>query len=135
MHIGKVYSASTHNNQIQTRQIVLPESETLPDQSLDPISVDGPLQYLFGYRCSQACIHIAISQKQNGKTAVRRSAGPLENPLEFSRFKQPQIPTETCLAILQSSSETQDARRSRPFARRAFSILRPLRVAIRARNP
>lgn len=70
MHIGKVNSASTHYNQIQTRQIVLLESETLPDQSLDPISVNGPLQNFFGYRCSQACIHLAISQKQDGKTAV-----------------------------------------------------------------
>lgn len=70
MHIGKVYPASTHNNQIQTRQIVLLESETLPDQSLDPVSVNGPLQNFFCHRCPQACIHLAISQKQNGKTAV-----------------------------------------------------------------
>jgi len=68
--IGKVDPASTHNNQIQTRQIVLLESKALPDQSLNPVSVNGPLQNFFCYRCPQTCVGPAIGQKKNGKAAI-----------------------------------------------------------------
>lgn len=70
MLIGKVDSASTHNHQIQARQIVLLVSEALPDQSFDQVSVYGPLQNFFCNRCSQAGIGTAINQEKNGKAVI-----------------------------------------------------------------
>lgn len=62
-------------------------SETLPDQTFNPVSVNGPLQNLFCHRCSQAGIGLAIGPEQYGEAAIRRSAGVLKHPLELRRFK------------------------------------------------
>lgn len=64
------HTPTAKNHKIQARQLLLPESKTLPDNPLDPISVNRSFQDFFCYCCSEAGMGLAIGQKQHGKISI-----------------------------------------------------------------
>ena len=90
---------------------------------------DGP----FGK--AEARLTPAILESQQDKAAVAGASRPLEDAAIVTRAEKPSGAGKARGSGARPDNLAQGVRRARPLARRALMILRPLRVAIRARKP
>jgi hypothetical protein len=73
-----------HYHEIKAAEISLPKAETLPNDALDPIAVDGSADLPLRYGQTEPRLQTPVLPCQNGELAVRGLSGLIENPLEIS---------------------------------------------------
>ncbi len=109
------------------------ERKRLPQQTLDPVSLDSPADLPRDGEPETRCSRLPAREDiQDQLSAGVRPALP-EDPLELSAPRQPRAP-RACPGARRHGGH-QTVRRLRPFDRRRFSVMRPARVRIRVRKP
>lgn len=108
--------------------------ETFSNQAFKAIAVDRPVGAFPGDGQTQTGRKPAVCTREHGKKTVGETDGLGEDGAVFRRSGQARL-SEKARVLCLASGWVQGVNRARPFARRAWRTLRPLRVAMRARKP
>jgi hypothetical protein len=131
-----IYSAmSRDNHQIESGEHPLVLSEAFPNQTFDATPVHSSSTTLLGNRQAKSCVIELIGPGKHQKQSIRRTLPITKNPTIIVGLNQSAATRKRTFVSWQGALNSQGDRRTRPLARRAFSTLRPFRVAIRARKP
>lgn len=106
-------------------------AKAFPAQAFDPIAGHGSFDLTFGNGQTQAGKGQIILPAQQGEVFVADLAGTGKNLFKLGRSKESLVPSKSTGKHTRYYAEST----LRPLARRAFKILRPAAVDIRARKP
>jgi len=126
-----------HHHEVDTGDGHLVMSESFPNEAFEPVSVDGSAYMSFSDREAEPGILLPSANRQHGKERVGRSHRVGKDLPEIGGVEQARRSSQALIRNVFGpvAGQAQGMRRWRPLARRAFSTLRPPRVAMRARKP
>ena len=116
-----------HHHHVDANQCLAMVPEHLTRHSLETVSLHGVSRDFARNRQSQTCGLVAIASAKHRKKTVGTTLRGIEHRAELVLLVEARGARKPAVAYGQ--------RRARPLARRAFRILRPFLVAMRARNP
>lgn len=125
------------HDEIDRRERSGREPEALPDDSLQATAVHRSACALLGDRQPETRRPWPTDPGEDREVGVGRAQRACEDAAELVAAAQPQAfgQTTVIVPLTRSLGAAQGISLARPLARRAASTLRPLRVAMRARNP
>ena len=110
-------------------------TKTFPAKPLNAIPSHGRFIIAFRNRQPQASMRQIIFFAQQGKVFITDLAGTSKDLFKLGRPKKPLVPSKSPGNHRRETPRYYAESTLRPLARRAFKILRPAAVAMRARKP